>query len=157
MTNLENAGRFLADADIDLAAGAVLDLNATTQTVRSVTGLGSVSNGFLAADAVLSPAGDGTVGTLTLASVQFAPGVQYHADLGDLLDVTGSLDVTGMIVRINNPESLVRSQIYTLIQTSEGITGDVTLDAPLPSGWKVFRKGNALILLSEGGTVLFLK
>ena len=55
-------GRLLADADVNLAAGALLDLNASTQTVRSVTGLGTVSNGTLAATAILSPAGDGVVG-----------------------------------------------------------------------------------------------
>ena len=96
-------------------------------------------------------------GTLALSGISLVPGVQYHADIGDLLDVAGSFDATGMILHINNPESLMRSQIYTLIQTSDGIIGDPTLDTPLPSGWKVFRKGNALILLSEGGTILFLK
>jgi hypothetical protein len=63
ITNPDDVGRLLADADIDLAAGAVLDLNASTQTIHSVTGLGTISNGTLAASVVLSPAGDGVVGT----------------------------------------------------------------------------------------------
>ena len=36
--NPDDIGRLLADADVNLAAGAVLDLNASTQTVRTVTG-----------------------------------------------------------------------------------------------------------------------
>ena len=156
-TSSSDAGTLLADADVNLAAGAVLDLNASTQTVRSVTGLGTVSNGILATGAVLSPAGDGAVGTLYFSNVSFASGVQYRADLGDLLNVTGSLDVSGMILHINNPEALNSSQAYTLIQTTEGITGLPTLDAELPFGWKVTRRGNTLQLLIEGGSVLILR
>ncbi len=154
---LLSPGDTLAAVDLSVAAGATLDLGGATQTVHSVCGSGTVSNGVLDAGIVLSPAGDGVVGTLALSGISLVPGVQYHADIGDLLDVAGSFDATGMILHINNPESLMRSQIYTLIQTSDGIIGDPTLDTPLPSGWKVFRKGNALILLSEGGTILFLK
>ena len=106
---------------------------------------------------MLSPAGDGTVGTLALSGVTFASGVQYRADLGDRLDVTGALDISGLIVTVNNPEALDRSQTYTLIQTTTGITGVPTLDTDLPSGWKLVRRNNALLLLSEGGAVLILR
>jgi len=156
-TSPGNAGLILADADVNLAAGTVLDLGGATQAVHSVTGSGTVSNGVMAADVVLRPAGDGVVGTLAFANVQFAPGVKYHADLGDLLDVSGALDVTGMFVTINNPEALVRSQTYTLIQTTTGISGNATLETDLPSGWKLVRRNNALMLISEGGTVMMLK
>jgi len=156
-TTQDTVGRLLADADVNLAAGAVLDLNASTQTVRSVTGLGTISNGTLAATAVLSPAGDGVVGTIALSGVRFAPGVQYRADLGDLLNVTGSLDVSGMTIYINNPASLVRSQTYTLISTTGGITGTATLGTALPSGWKLLRNGNNLLLFSSRGLLLELK
>lgn len=153
----EDIGNLLADADINLAAGAVLDLNASTQTVRSVSGAGTIANGILAAGTVLSPAGDGVVGTLALSGVTFVPGIQYRADLGDLLDVTGSLDITGLVLHLNNPEALVRSQTYTLIQTTGEITGVPTSDQPLPDGWKAVIRGNALQLLSLNGTVIILK
>ncbi len=151
----EDVGRLLADTDVNLAAGTVLDLNDSSQTVRSISGTGTISNGILAATSVISPAGDGTVGTLALANVQLASGVQYRADLGDLLDVTGSLDVTGMVLHINNPEALVRTQTYTLIQTTSGVTGVSTTDAPLPPGWKVVRRSNALQLITEFTLILF--
>jgi hypothetical protein len=32
-----------------------------------------------------------------------------------------------------------------------------TLATDLPSGWKLVRRNNALLLLSEGGTLLFLR
>ena len=150
-------GRILADTDVALAAGAVLDLNASTQTVRSVTGAGIVSNGLLAAGTVLSPAGDGVVGTMALSGVSFVPTVQYRADLGDRLDVTGALNINGLQVHLINPQALVRSQTYTLIQTTAGISGTATTDAPLPSGWKLIGSGNTLLLLSDRGTVLLLK
>ena len=168
--NPADIGHLLADADVALAAGAVLDLNASTQTVRSVTGAGIVSNGLLAAGTVLSPAGDGAVGTIALSGVSFVPGVQYRADLGDRLDVTGAFDITGMILTILNPEALVRTQTYTLIQTTDGLSGNPslnpstgglsgtpTLNTTLPLGWKLVSSGNALVLLSDRGTVLLLK
>ncbi|NLG02109.1 MAG: hypothetical protein GX565_18440, partial [Lentisphaerae bacterium] len=153
----ENIGRLLADTDVNLAAGATLDLGGATQTVHSVTGSGTLSNGVLAAGTVLSPAGDGTIGTLALSGVTLVPGTHYRADLGDRLDVAGALDISGLIVTVNNPEALDRSQTYTLIQTTTGITGVPTLDTDLPSGWKLVRRANALLLLSEGGTVLLLR
>ena len=155
--SLRSTGAALASVDLSVAAGATLDLGGATQTVRSVTGAGTVSNGVLAAGTILSPAGDGAVGTIALSGVTLVSGVQYRADPGDRLDVTGSLDASGLALHINNPELLVRSQTYTLIQTTGGISGIPTLDIPLPSGWKVVRHGNALQLLSEGGTLLFLK
>ena len=150
-------GRLLADTDVNLAAGATLDLGGATQTIHSVTGTGTVSNGVLASGTVLSPAGDGTVGTLAFSGVTLVPGTRYHADLGDLLDISGALDISGLIVSVNNPEALDRSQTYTLIQTTTGITGAPALDTPLPSGWKLVRRNNALLLLSEGGAVLLLR
>ncbi len=153
----ENIGHLLADTDVNLAAGATLDLGGATQTVHSVTGTGTVSNGVLASGTVLSPAGDGTVGTLAFFGVTLVPGTHYRADLGDRLDVTGALDISGLIVTVNNPEALDRSQTYTLIQTTTGITGAPALDTPLPSGWKLVRRNNALLLLSEGGAVLLLR
>jgi autotransporter-associated beta strand protein len=155
---VRSTGVNLAEVDLTIAAGAVLDLNASSQTVRSITGTGTISNGVLAAGTVISPAGDGMVGTLSLANVQIASGVQYRADLGDLLDVTGSLDTTGMVLHLINPEALVRSQTYTLIQTTGGLTGALpTVDAPLPVGWKVVRRGNALQLIADGGTLILFK
>jgi hypothetical protein len=155
--NPDDIGHLLADADVNLAAGAVLDLNASTQTVRTVTGSGTVANGMLASGSVLSPGGDGAVGTLAFSNVTLVPGTQYRADLGDLVDVTGALDISGLVVTINNPGALDRAQTYTLIQTTTGITGMPTLATDLPSGWKLVRRNNALLLLSEGGTLLFLR
>jgi len=148
----------LADVDLTVAAGAALDLAGGTQTVHSVTGAGTVSNGVLAAGTVLSPAGDGTVGTIALSSITLAPGVQYRADLGDLLDVTGSLNVSGMTLHLNNPEELTdRKQSYTLIQTTAGVTGIPTPDAPLPAGWKLVNRNNTITLLSDSGSVIILR
>ena len=155
--NPADVGNLLADAEVHLAAGATLNLGGATQAVHSVTGAGTVSNGVLAAGTVLSPAGDGVVGTLALSGVGLASGTRYHADLGDLLDVTGPLDVSGLTVSINNPAALERSQTYTLISTTGGITGTATLDTVLPSGWKLLRRGNDLLLFTTGGTILRLK
>ena len=153
-----NAGDTLAQVDLTIAAGATLNLDGGTQAVHSVVGTGTISNGVLAAGVILSPAGDGVVGTLGLSGITLAPGTQYRADLGDMLDVTGSLDVTGMVLHINNPESLVRSQTYTLIQTTSGVTGALPApDTPLPPGWRVVRRGNALQLIADGGTIIMFK
>ncbi len=81
----------------------------------------------------------------------------YRADLGDRLDVTGSLNVSSMVLHINNPAALVRSQTYTLIQTTGGVTGVPTLDSPLPSDWKLLRRNNALLLYSDNSTRILLR
>ena len=154
---LRSLGDTLASVDLSVAAGAVLDLGGSTQAIHSVTGAGTVSNGVLAANTVLSPAGDGAVGTLFLSGVGFAHGVRYRADLGDLLNVTGALNVSGMVLTINNPAALNRSQTYTLIQTTGGVTGAATLDTELPSGWKLVLRDNALLLISEGGTLFMFR
>jgi len=147
----------LATVDLTVDAGATLDLGGATQTVHSVSGAGTVSNGVLAAGIVLSPAGDGTVGTLALSGVELAGGVEYRADLGDQLDVSGALNVSEMVLHLINPEALDRQQAYTLVQTTDGVTGIPVPDAPLPSGWKLVNRNNALILISEGGTVLIVR
>lgn len=157
VTSAEDAGHLLADADIALAQGAVLDLNASTQTIHSITGQGTISNGTLSASAVLSPAGDGVVGTLALSDVSFVAGARYTADLGDLLDVTGMLNLSGLTIHINNPEALVRAQIYTLIRTTGGITGSATLSPQLPKGWRLERDGNTMTLAIARGTVIHLR
>lgn len=156
-TAREDAGRNLADTDVILAAGATLDLGGKIQTIRSVTGSGTVANGVLAATSILSPAGDGVVGTLSLSGVSFASGAQYRADLGDLLNVTGALNLSGLHITINNPGALERSKTYTLISTTAGISGTATLDTALPSGWKIRRDGNTLLLFAESGTVFKIR
>ena len=62
-----------------------------------------------------------------------------------------------MVLTINNPVALNRSQTYTLIQTTGGVAGAATLDTELPSGWKLVLRDNALLLISEGGTLFMFR
>lgn len=150
-------GNTLAGVDLTVNAGATLDLSGAPQSIRSISGAGTVFNGALTSATILSPAGDGAVGTLSLANVTLAPGVLYRADLGDRLDATGMLDLAGMVVQINNPEALDRSQAYTLIRTTDGLTGLPTLASALPRSWKLLLRGKELRLVSDTGTFLILR
>jgi autotransporter-associated beta strand protein len=86
--------------------GAVLDLNASTLTQKTVTGSGTVQNGTLAVTGTIEPDG-----VLTLTSDAVISGT-YKVDAGDLLDGTGKIDLTNATLHVNDLSTL--SGVWTI-------------------------------------------
>ena len=93
-----------------LGASGTLDLGGTSQTFASLVGSGCVTNGSLAltSSGAIYPGGVGTTGTLALDVASFtAPaGTTLAVDVGDRVDVSCAVDISGWNLSVSNPESL---------------------------------------------------
>jgi len=154
------SGGMLNDAEVNLAAGATLDLNGIAQTVALLTGTGTVTNGALASGTVISPAGDEAVGTQALEGVSFAAGVVYRLTVSgtasDCLTSSGTLDLSGMTI-VPATDAELTASTYLIAHADGGFAGAKPAASGFPSKYNVIRKGADLVLTSEGGTVLFLR
>ncbi|MCL1921054.1 MAG: autotransporter-associated beta strand repeat-containing protein [Kiritimatiellaeota bacterium] len=132
--SLDDNGLFLADTDIILAPGATLDLNGTTQAVRSVTGSGTVANGTLADGSVYRVKIEGdTCSHLTLDNVDIANWTVIPAD-----------------------DTSAQPPARTYLIASGTFTGKPDLTG-FPSKYKLVVRNGQLILTSEGGTLMILR
>jgi len=156
---LAGAG-LLSDAEVDLSAGATLDLGGSAQAVALLAGTGTVTNGVLAEGTVISPAGDGAVGALALNGVTLAAGTTYRLTVdgaqSDVLTSSGALDLSGLTVvaaTANEPGATT----YVIAHAEGGLTGEKPALSGFPSKYKLIRKGNDLLLTSQSGTILQLR
>ncbi len=145
----------------DIAAGATLDLGGDSFGLDTVSGAGTLANGALGGDTVLSPGGDGALGVLTLTGITFDGTVIYRADVGpgatsDRIVTAGALDVSPMRVTVNNPAVLRNGSTYLLLQADSGLVG-LPDDSSLPDKWRVVKRGNTLLLLRPSGTMMLLR
>ena len=116
----------IADASpsmLDVASGAVVDLVGGTVEQYGVKGTGKVQNGTLVVTGVLSPGGDGVVGTLTLDAGVKVKGT-IRLDVGDMVECAGEADLTEATVELADPENL-RSAYTFLTSETDGVTGPV--------------------------------
>ncbi len=151
------AGALPPNTQVTLAGG-VLDLGGLAVT-NAVNGSGTVSNGT--ALAVISPAGDGAVGSnaLTLASATLRG--TYRVDVTpaggcDLLAVQGALDLSKFALQIVDPGQLDRQRTYTILTAAGGgVTGRFSsVDLP-GSLWHVVYLPNGTVrLVYAVGTVI---
>ena len=117
----------LADASpsmLDVASGAVVDLVGGTVEQYGVKGTGKVQNGTLVVSGVLSPGGDGTMGTLKLDAGVKVKGT-IRLDVGDVIECAGETDLTEATVIVADPENL-RGQYTFLTSAGNGVKGPVT-------------------------------
>lgn len=140
-----NAEAYLQDKWVGLAgranvaSGAVLDLNGSTQALASVSGAGTVSNGTLTVTEPLSPAGDDALGTLRVSNVALNGTLRVNVTLGgacDLLECAGSLALNGLALRVADLGLLSRARTYTVITCSGPLTGGFA-STNLPANWDV--------------------
>jgi autotransporter-associated beta strand protein len=151
----------IADASsVEIAAGAILDLAGITQTLASLSGSGTVSNGTLAVTGDITPGGDGTVGTLTVADGNvLGPGtLRIDVTTGgdcDRLIVKGDIDLSNLSLVVANPNALVRNKTYTFLTCSGTRTGTFKSVTVPDSRWHViYRSDGTLQLLFVGGTLV---
>jgi len=156
---LGNAKALQAGTGIVLAGG-MLDLNGYTVT-NAVVGQGTVSNGTICA--LISPAGEYTVGTETIAlRSAFLQGT-YVADVTedgmcDHLTIQGDINLSGLTLQIVDPDRLNKSKTYT-IATVTGTRTGTFVPANLPdSRWHfLFAADGTVKLIFVDGTIMTLR
>ena len=132
----------LSAGDVSVAAGAVLDLNGTTQTLARLSGCGLVTNGTLAVSGDIAPGGTNAVGTLTLASAVPLSGTLL-TDVApdgtcDNLKVQGPLDLTSLSLQIQDVSQLTPGMRYRVAScTPGGLTGPFTTVNLNANSWTV--------------------
>jgi len=125
-------------ASVNVASGAIFDVNDHLQTIGEIGGIGTVDlgTGTLTVSGATTPGN--SIGTLTVTgagvyaqSADSEMEVEFQEDGAvDLLDVTaGSVNIAAgaklVPVAFNN---VVTSQTYTFIQTAGGITGTFDIE-----------------------------
>ncbi len=150
-------------SSVEVAAGAVLDLDTYYQSLANLSGAGTVSNGTLAVTGTLAPGGTNSIGTLTAATSLTLSGTLL-ADVaangaGDMLAVQGNLSLEpSSVLTIANPGQLDHQQIYTLATVTGTRTGTFGSNNLPSSHWRiVFGADGTVKLIFVSGTVLMLK
>jgi autotransporter-associated beta strand protein len=145
---------------VQVASGAVLNLDGASHTVASVSGEGVLSNGSLTATGTISPAGE-SIGTLKVSNVALSGTLRVNVAMdgsNDQLASTGNLSLTGLTLQIADTGLLNWQKSYTLVTCSGSLTGELT--ASLPNNWKIKYDRTAgtatLVYISPGSMVRFM-
>ena len=137
-------------------AGGTLDLNGATVT-NAVSGSGTLANGTV--ETVLSPAGAGMVGTDAVTLSGAALRGTYLADVttagaGDLVAVTGDIDLAQLVLQLVDPLALNRQQAYTIL-TCTGTRSGALAGTNLPQGWRAsYHTPGVVKLVYASGTLI---
>ncbi len=153
---LGNAAAIQTGTDIVLDGGT-LDLNGYTVN-NAISGSGVVSNGTVVT--VLSPAGEGVLGTDSLAFKSVAVSGTYFADVtadgaSDLVAVQGSIDISGLSLQIVDPEALDRHNQYTILTCTGTRTGTFASNNLPDARWRIFYGTDGTVkLIFVDGTLI---
>ena len=146
---------------VEIAASGTLDLYGNINNVGQITGSGTISNGVLAANTVLSPAGNAAIGELTLNNVTFASGATYLVTVNgaqsDKLVSSGAIDLSGLTITPAMTGMDFTETSYVIAQAPGGFTGAKPMLSGFDRKWSLIRKGTDLILTSANGSMLILK
>ena len=150
-----SSGPLYGNTVFDIAPGATLDLSGARDNI-TVTGTGTVTNGTLGANFVISPAGDNAIGILTLTGTTIAPGATYRLTINgtdcDLLHIDG--DLSGLTV-VPAPGATFEKTSYVI--ATGAITAKPALSDEFPSKYSLRISGSDLLLTTAGSTLLILK
>ena len=158
---LANARALPPNTSVTLAGGT-LDLGGLTVTNALTVIGGALTNGTLRTD--LSPAGVRNIGTqdLTLQSGAALQGTYYAdvspAGLSDWVTVTGSIDLSGLVLQIVDTNQLAIDKSYRILSCSGARTGAFASHNLPDRRWHVMYQANGDVsLIFVDGTVLMLK
>jgi len=146
---------------IEVAVGAVLDLDGAVQEVTAVSGGGTVSNGTLSVTGSLSPAGT-AVGTLGVADVALSGVLRVDvtpAGTCDRLVGSGDLPLAGLTLQIADLGLLNPEMTYT-VATCTGTLAGPFAETNLPENWRVkydAGAGVAVFYYAAPGTLIKLR
>ena len=141
-------GRLPVSTAVTVSNGAFLDLGDSAQTLQSLAGGGSVTNGLLHVTDVIVPEG-----ALTLPGGVFVGTVRITPD--DSLILTGDSNIQGMTLEIQNPQSFAYGQVYTVVACT-GVLGEAlpTLTGGGSYRWILRKVGNTIQIGRSGGTMI---
>lgn len=127
-TVASSGNQLSTNANLAIAAGAIVDLNGHTQTLGGLSGSGMVSNGTLTVSGTTAPGGTNVLGTLTLATTTTLSGkllIDVKTDGAcDVLQVKGSLSLVDLDLQIQDMGQLNTSKEYVIARFTPGnLTG----------------------------------
>jgi autotransporter-associated beta strand protein len=155
-------GTLPANMAVEIAAGATLDLSGSDQPLSGISGSGLVTNGTLAIQGIIAPGGTNTIGTLTLATATTLSGtLLVDVDVNgssDLLQVQGSLNLSGLNLQIQDLNQIRSSSPYLIATCSPGgLTGrfaSTNLGTKRVVGYDYV---NGRVMLIYGGTLILVR
>lgn len=169
------SGSILSSATITVASGATLDVSAKggafgLRAGQTIAGAGAISGGFnVLSNAVVSPAGNGSAGTLTFNNnLTLAGNAIFAFDVSDLIMVGGNLVLSGtnFISMSSFTQQSLTPGTYQLFQYSGTLTGGpgnlvvspvlsrltMTVDTSIPGQVNLVVSGSSATgLVWEGG------
>lgn len=134
---------------LDVTDGAMVNLSGNTFDQAAVSGTGEIMNGTLNITSAIMPGSDGTVGTLTLnANTKISGTVKL--DVGDLINVNGSLDLTNAKIEVTDIENLAGGYVFATV--TSGIVGTPDTSSLQPRGYDVCvsRDGKKAMIVTRG-------
>ncbi len=146
---------------VELASGAALDLAGSAQTLTSVSGSGTVSNGALTVTEAITPAGN-SIGSMGVASASLSGTLRIDVATDgtcDRLVSSGNLSLAGLALQIADLRLLSKQTSYTPVTCSGTLTGAFVANN-LPKDWYVrydYTLGKVTFYYAAPGTVLQLK
>ncbi|MDD2599597.1 MAG: autotransporter-associated beta strand repeat-containing protein [Kiritimatiellae bacterium] len=153
-----------ASTTVEMAPGTALDLCETAQSLGTLIGSGTVSNGTLAVTTSLAPGGVGVVGTLAVGASLTLSGdllIDVAANgSSDLLAVTGNLDLSAGTLTVANPGQLDTGKQYTIATCSGTLTQPFTAVSIDNNDnlWVVkYYPDGTVKIIYQGGTLFILR
>lgn len=148
----------LSAGDVTVAAGAVVDLAGTSQTVSGLSGNGLVTNGTITVAGPLAPGGTNEIGTLTVAAATSLKGGTLLIDAAssgacDRLEVKGSLNLDGGVLLLRDPSQLAVGKRYVIATCAPGeLTGTLDPEFEGSGKWKISydTAGGTVTLVNKG-------
>ncbi len=125
---LPGGDRLPSGTQLTLAANTAVDLGGGNVSMASLTGSGLVTNGTIAVTGAVAPGGIGSLNTLTIAGTPTLTGtlrIDVATDgTSDLLNVQGSLNLSGLALQIESLSSLRSAKVYKIATFTPGqLTG----------------------------------
>lgn len=154
-----SSNQIAAASSVQIAAGAVLDLAGTAQTLVGLSGAGTLSNGTLTVTGDILPGGEGALGTLTLATSSVISGnLKIDVASGgasDHLAISGDLVLANPTLEIANATALDRQKVYTVLTCTGLRTGTFASVTVPDSRWHLaYRTDGSVQLFFTNGTLI---
>ncbi|MBR4172368.1 MAG: autotransporter-associated beta strand repeat-containing protein [Kiritimatiellae bacterium] len=142
---------------VALADGVMLALGGNSQTVATLTGSGTVSNGVLTVTGAIDPGTNATeTATLTFSNASVTGTLELDATENAIDNVrctSGLFDLTGLTLHITNLNTLMGTR-YTLATSADGFVGQFAGTNLAGTPWQLAYHPNEVLLIRAATTLL---